>query len=615
MVSLQYHAPWLSRRGIVTIDCGDLYGTRPLPSRVQGDQQTGHQLPQRFAAFLAHASGHALGCRPNADTGLMIPWCLIRCPPHDASRTPALVPSWASAERPSGSAARLFPASSLGVMDRPLLVTFSQSVDSRTRASRRFAAPPANVHLAISSAVTMGQSMPSPPRVMGVSPRASPRRRRTLRPSLATSHLTSARVGDDVHPLVVVGSAAMRRCGGWNVRGATMTMAMRRGLAGAMGLLVIGLHCVPGAAQDMDLRRGVPPIQSKGRFTIVTDNDLFYPVDPTDRFYSNGLFLHAEWLVPALDRATRSLVFPGSDPAPNRAYLGMGVAHELNTPTTLNPCGTQVGDPLTTSENPIVATHEECLRWEDEWAKNYAPDDRPFAAVAAFFVTAQRYFVAHNERQLWLSQGRFWARIDMGKWGSRGALGYEVQKHWHGFFNEFSKDPARDPIGWKLTPERQHVLREFSYGMDVSLVRAATSVSWWFCPAFGSELDLRTHLRFGDPRDDLGAGLTARAGCLPQHAREEVIPPGKVKPVGVFVAASVDGSAIATDRTYGDRDRYRHGLGSAELGVAVDLSGLRAGYFLDWERIAFENPLEDYSYEVVPQKYHRFGRLTAEFVF
>jgi hypothetical protein len=161
--------------------------------------------------------------------------------------------------------------------------------------------------------------------------------------------------------------------------------------------LLIGLLSSAAHAQELGVRGGVPHDLGNGSFSLVTENDLytFGAGTSTDRFYTNGIFLHSDWSSPVADRASRWLALRPFVPAELRTYLGLGLSHELHTPATINACAAVTGDPLATSEDPRGVDPVLCSEADEAWARDYARIDRPFAAVWSVFATLQRY--AHRE--------------------------------------------------------------------------------------------------------------------------------------------------------------------------------------------------------------------------
>ncbi len=371
------------------------------------------------------------------------------------------------------------------------------------------------------------------------------------------------------------------------------------------------------AAAELGIRGGVSPLQAKGRFSIVVENDLFsFGVgDGTDRFYSNGIYLHSEWSSPLVDKLTRALIPPPFVAATDKAYAGLGLSHELHTPQTLTPCGAKFEDKLATSENPRDVPIEDCLEAERDWTDNYAERDRPFAAVWSLFLTMQRYFHS-SAYQNALTQGRLWFRGDLGTYGAGAALGYEVQKHWHGFLNEAleadGEDLSSEPIGWVLPGQTQsHLLLQASAGVDLSLYRLTLEDS-----RFGTELDARSRLLVGVPRNELGVGLALRGGLLPDHAKRAIAAPGELQTFQAYLELSSDPSLVVTDLTYGEFDRYRHFRDEYSVGLVVKPWGVRFSAHLSWQRILFKEPLKLYpSTSSISSNFHRYGRVGVEFTY
>jgi hypothetical protein len=386
------------------------------------------------------------------------------------------------------------------------------------------------------------------------------------------------------------------------------------------------LFSTPVSATDLGVSGGVTPLRSKGRFSFVVENDLFSfgLGSGTDRFYSNGIYLNSDWSSPWLERAIKpkcdSPIAFGFMVAKNRSYFGLGLSHELHTPQTLNPCGEHFNNQEVTSESPLGRDPAVCVEKELDWAKNYAPRDRPFAAIGSIFFSAQVYYyrpttIARGSQLL--SQGRTWLRIDWGGYGSKAVFGYEVQKHFHGFINDILEsdegDLSSDPIGWKLSAERKSdVLLQAAVGVDLSLYR-------WTLDGLtdvGAEIEGSTQLKAGIPRNIFGLGTAVRVGLLPQHVRVRVAGPGDVQSVQAFVEASADGSLVATDETYGARGRYRPWQDEYAVGLSIGGLGVAASAHLRWQRMLFIDPLRGYpSTNKIVDDMHRYGRVAISFTY
>jgi hypothetical protein len=236
------------------------------------------------------------------------------------------------------------------------------------------------------------------------------------------------------------------------------------------------------------------------------------------------------------------------------------------------------------------------------------------------FLTAQRYFHREVENGA-LSQFRVWGRSDVGGWGRGAGLGYAVQKNWHGFFNDaFVKEGdslATTPTGWLAQGPNApaNTLVQVSAGGDLSLFRWAPGlIDHRIFP--GVELESRVHAIAITPRNQLGAGLTLRAGLIPEHSREPMRPPGKLQVWTLYVEGSADASAVLTDATYGDFDRYRHFLDEYTIAGHLKVMGVELVASLNWERQLFIGALEKYpSNELVTDPYHRYGHVAALFTF
>ncbi len=386
--------------------------------------------------------------------------------------------------------------------------------------------------------------------------------------------------------------------------------------------VALGCFAETAAGQALGVRGGVSPIQENGRFSIIAENDLFsFGVGtPTDRFYSNGIYLHSDWTSPLLDSATKWLAVGPFVPASHRSYVGLGLSHELHTPATINACASRYGDPLATPEAPGRVDPALCADAERDWAQNYADQDFPFSAVWSVFATAQRYF-HRNATKGAFTQFRVWGRTDLGGYGRGAGLGYAVQKNWHGFFNDaFVKKGdtlATTPSGWLAQGDDapEHLLVQVSAGADMSLLRWANGViSDHAFP--GVELDGRVHARAITPRNQLGAGVTLRGGLLPEHASAPTRPPGVAQAWNLYLEASADATAVITDYTYGAIDEYRHFLDEYSLGAHLKIMGVGLGASLNFQRQLFIDPLEKYpSRERVTEPFHRYGRVAVEFTY
>jgi hypothetical protein len=392
----------------------------------------------------------------------------------------------------------------------------------------------------------------------------------------------------------------------------------KRGCGWSAWVVAVSVLLGTGSAvgQELGVRGGVSPIGAKGRFSIVSENDLYYfGFGPgTDRLYTNGIFLHSEWSSPWVDGATDWMRIGRLFPARDRAYIGLGLSHELHTPETLNPCGSYHGDPLATSDNP--GTYADCEDLEADWSERYAERDRPFAAVGSVFLTAQRYFATTSVNGPF-TQARLWARLDVGSYGSSAVAGRQVQTAWHSFFNTaLLKDgeaPAEVPKGWELSKQTSRALVQAALGTDLSLYRLTTPT---VCGPFGVELDGRARLQLGVPRNTVGVGPAARVGCLPDHASMPLNRPGELQSVELYLEGSTGIAVVVTDLTYGDFDRYHHLRDEHSLGATLKLFGIAVEAQLDWQRIDFENPLKQYdSLEPLDARYHRYGRVALEFTY
>ncbi|HEV8246937.1 MAG TPA: lipid A-modifier LpxR family protein [Polyangiaceae bacterium] len=383
--------------------------------------------------------------------------------------------------------------------------------------------------------------------------------------------------------------------------------------------LALGALVSPSAAaQELGVRGGVSPIHEKGRFSIVAENDAFtfYLPGMTDRFYTNGVYLASEWSSPLVDDWTRNVTFGELVPSEHRAYFGFGFTHELHTPETINPCGAKYNDPLATSEEPRDVGYDNCKAAENDWREHYADEDQPFSALWSLFISAQRYFDAGRTHGAF-SELRIWARVDLGQYGEDAARGYEVQKYWHGFFNQAvlgSKDePAATPMGWKLGEPGTDAswLVQGSIGSDLNLYRETLgSIAW----PLGFELVGRGHSRVGSARNDLGADVVVRLGLLPEHASLPLKEPGQYQASNLYIEGSAGGVAVLTDATQGAFDDYRHFLDGYSLGLHAKAMGAGLSLSLNWERIAFLHPLKPYpSHETIDETYHRYGRAALEF--
>lgn len=376
------------------------------------------------------------------------------------------------------------------------------------------------------------------------------------------------------------------------------------------------------SGQDLGEHGGVSPIEDNGRFSMVVENDLFtFGVGtPTDRFYTNGIYLHSDWSSPVLDRATKWVAMGPFVPALHRSYVGLGLSHELHTPATINPCASRYGDPLATPDSPGRVDPKLCAAADQDWAQHYAARDYPFVAVWSVFLTAQRYF-HRNVASGPFTQFRVWGRADAGSYGRGAGFGYEVQKYWHGFFNEALVNKgdtlATTPSGWLAQGSNapEYLLLQVSTGADFSLFRWAHGlIANHVFP--GAELDGRVHAIAITPRDQVGAGLALRIGLLPEHASAPMRPPGVVQAWNLYLEGSADASAVIMDRTYGDFDRYRHFLDVYSLGVHLKVMGVAVGASLNWERILFIRPLEKYpSRAFVTDSLHRYGRVAIELTY
>ncbi len=380
----------------------------------------------------------------------------------------------------------------------------------------------------------------------------------------------------------------------------------------------VGVVAGPAAAQELGVRGGVSPLGEQGRLAIVSENDLFYfgVGEGTDRLYTNGIYLHSEWISPWVESLTDRLGVGWLFPARDRAYIGVGLTHELHTPETLNPCGSYYGDPLVTSEDPGARSRRECLLIEARWQDYYAERDRPFAAVGSVFFTAQRYLAAAATRGPF-TQARLWARVDFGAWGSAAVAGYEVQKNWHGFFNDAllaaDSAPAEQPIGWKLAEQRSRALVQGALGTDVSLFRSTTSV--WSRP-LGFEVEGRASVRAGTPRNTLSAGPAVRLGLLPDHASTPLRTTDELQSVEIYLEGWTGATAVVTDATYGAFDRYRHFRDEHGAAVVLKVLGTAVSAQLHAQRILFEHPLKQYpSLQPLDAKYHRYGRVALELTY
>jgi hypothetical protein len=369
-------------------------------------------------------------------------------------------------------------------------------------------------------------------------------------------------------------------------------------------------------AGELGVRGGVSPIESKGRFAAAVENDLFsFGVGPgTDRFYTNGIYLHSEWSSPLLDDRTAWLGLAGFVPAQDRAYLGFGLAHELHTPQTLNPCGAVVDDPEVTSYSLNGADPQICLDAERDWGENYRSRDVRFTAVWALFLSIQRYF--HNQHtQGALSQYRVWSRFDLGTHGRGAAHGFEVQKHWHGFFNEALEKEGEDlsvaPAGWRIPDEgKVFLLTQLSAGTDLSLYRSTRPS---YVGPLGYEVFGLGHFRLGLPRNQAGVGLRLLAGILPEHASMPLSLPGQYQRSSLVVQASARATGVASDPTHGAKDQRAYFTDDYSLGLRGKLVGVAVSATLNWQRNLFLRPLALYpSNDTIDTRYHRYGRVSLE---
>jgi hypothetical protein len=109
--------------------------------------------------------------------------------------------------------------------------------------------------------------------------------------------------------------------------------------------------------------------------------------------------------------------------------------------------------------------------------------------VWSIFLTAQRY-VHRGVASGTLTQYRPWVRAELGGFGRDAAFGYEVQKNWHGFFNDaFGAEGslANTPTGWLLRDgaddSEKWPLVQVSAGFDLNLARLETEVWSRLTPA------------------------------------------------------------------------------------------------------------------------------------
>jgi hypothetical protein len=388
----------------------------------------------------------------------------------------------------------------------------------------------------------------------------------------------------------------------------------------AFACLLIALLTTSAHAQELGGRGGVPRDLGNGSFTLVNENDLFTLTSgiSTDRFYTNGIFLHSDWSSPVAERNSRWLALPPFEPADYRTYLGFGLSHELHTPATINACAARYGDPLATFENPREVDPALCLAADDDWARNFAKRDRPFAAVWSFFITFQRY--AHLGAPSGLfTQYRVWSRFDLGSYGRTAAYGYEVQKNWHGFINDtVTKDePATIPTGWRVPNGRatSDPLIQASAGLELNLIRFQQQYfSNLIFP--GAELDWRARALILTPRNHLGTGFAFRAGLLPEHSSAPKRKAELLQPWAFYFEATADATIVITDLTYGGFADYRHVQDSYAAGFVFKLLGLQLSASLNWEALLYKNAYELYpSTARVDDRFHRYGRIAAQLTY
>jgi hypothetical protein len=373
-------------------------------------------------------------------------------------------------------------------------------------------------------------------------------------------------------------------------------------------------------AQDLGARGGVPRDLSNGSFSLVTENDLytFATSRESDRFYTNGIFLHSSWSSPVAERHTRGLALPPFEPADYRTYFGFGLSHELHTPATINACAARYDDPLATVDDPRAVDPTACAEADAHWAREFAKRDRPFAAVWSAFFTFQRH--AHLGAPSGLfTQYRLWSRFDLGTYGRTAGFGYEVQKNWHGFINDAiaGEDPATIPTGWRVPNGRatSSPLVQASSGIDLNIIRIQEAyLSDLIFP--GVELDTRARALLLVPRNHLAIGFAFRAGLLPEHSSAPKRKPDLIQPWALYVETTADAALIITDLTYGGFADYRHIQDTYAAGLVFKLFGLQLSASLTWEALLYKNALELYpSTARVTDRFHRYGRIAAQLTY
>ncbi len=413
--------------------------------------------------------------------------------------------------------------------------------------------------------------------------------------------------------------------------GSPRSLTARRGAAAFLAVAALTATPRGALAQYLGKAGGVTPVptEAAGRFQFAIENDAFVR-NGTDQLYTNGLFLHSQWRTTTFHRPMTRFVrntLPGWRHI--SSYLGLGITHEIHTPQTLAPChdlGLERGCDYE-SDGP------------ESWYVQYAPEDRPFSALASMFVSGQSYWRMRNpHRPLnWLQWGDalvLTGSLGVGEFGRDAFLGGLIQENWHRLYNEQNGTDVSVPVGWEKPVEgiRNHILMQVGAGVDWKALRLGAipkCTQPQRCDGYvrshpvGFDLDLLGRSRFGHPRNELGMGAIARFGLLPRSGLPGEWPNDWPQPAEAFAHASILGTAVITDYTYGpDFDRYRHFKEDIAVGWGARIGGARAILAWHHERILFKDPLRsprlvngELATSPIDQTYHRYLNLSIELLY
>lgn len=120
----------------------------------------------------------------------------------------------------------------------------------------------------------------------------------------------------------------------------------------------------------------------------------------------------------------------------------------------------------------------------------------------------------------------------------------------------------------------------------------------------------------GYPRNTTGVGVTLRLGLIPEHSTTSLRTADALQRSALHLEASGDWSAVVTDATFGDFDRYLHLLDEYSVGARLKVFGARAGFSFNWQRVLFIDALETYPSEAtIESPFHGYGRASLELTY